>query len=69
VIQRGHRARFALEALRELLRGDFDRDVAPQPRIAGAIHLTHASRADQRENFVGAEFVAGRKRHLFSKQV
>jgi len=31
---------------------------------AGAIHLTHATRTDGRKNFVWAEFVAGRKRHV-----
>jgi hypothetical protein len=40
-----------------------------QARVVRAINLAHASLADQREDFVGSEFIAGRKRHsamLFS---
>jgi hypothetical protein len=37
MIQRGDGSRFALEALREIFIGDFDRDIAPQPGVAGAV--------------------------------
>ena len=39
-------ARFAREALGELRVRDFDRDVAIQPGIVGAVYLAHAAFAD-----------------------
>ena len=36
----------------------------PSRGSCGAIHLAHATRADGREDFVGAEFVAGLERHM-----
>src|SRR6266481_8728420 len=39
-----------------MLRQDFDRDGALEPRIAAAINLTHPSRAQRRLNLVGSEF-------------
>ena len=63
VVERGDRAGFAGEALGELRVGNFDRDIAIQPGIMRAIHLAHAALADGRKDFVGAEFVADRKRH------
>ena len=53
MIQRREHLRFALEPRepirigRERLRQDLERDVAIQPRVAGAIHLAHAARADE----------------------
>ena len=41
----------------------FDGHVAPEPRIASPVHLSHAARADGVEDLVGAEFIAGGKRH------
>jgi hypothetical protein len=35
-----------------------------QAGIVRAIHFAHSSLADQRKDFVRAEFIAGRKRHL-----
>src|SRR6516165_864440 len=58
MIQRRDRTRFPLEALRKLLLGDFDRDGAIKPRVAGLVHLAHPASADGREDLVGAEFVA-----------
>ena len=58
MIQRRDGSRFALEAFTELRGGNFDRHVAIQARVVGAIHLAHAARADGRKDFVGAEFVA-----------
>ena len=64
VIQRRDGLRFTSEAFAELRGGDFDRNVAIQSRISGPIHLTHASSTDGRKDFVRAEFVAYRKRHV-----
>src|SRR6266404_2255263 len=41
------------------------RDVPIQLGVAGAIDLSHASRADEREDFVGAEARPGREGHLW----
>ena len=52
VVQRGERARLALEAgqalgvLRHRRREHLDRDVAPELRVRGAVHLAHPARAD-----------------------
>lgn len=37
-----------------------DRDDPFEPRVVGLVDLAHATGADRREDFVGAEFVAGR---------
>ena len=63
MVQSGDGAGFALEAVGELLRGDFDGDVASQPRIAGFPHFAHAAFADGGDDFVGAEFCAGSQVH------
>src|SRR5437016_3975825 len=63
MVQRGHGASFALEAFGELQLGGLDGDDAIQPRIAGLVHLSHASGADLRNDLVGAKFVTYRKRH------
>src|ERR1700722_7170648 len=55
---------FTLKSLAELRAGNFDRDEAIQPRVPTAIHFAHAASADGREDFVWAEFVAGRKLHM-----
>jgi hypothetical protein len=52
-----------LEPIAEALRGDLDGHFAPHARIEGAVHLTHAARADERENLVGPEPRASRERH------
>ena len=43
-------------------RKDFDRDFAPQPRIARAIDFSHPARTNERNDFIRAETNAGRKR-------
>jgi eukaryotic-like serine/threonine-protein kinase len=43
---------------------DFDRHVAIQSRVSGPIHLSHPALAYQSEDFIRAEFIAGRERHL-----
>src|SRR6185436_11304683 len=61
MIERGHRPRLALEAREAIgggvgLRGkDLDRDLAPEPRVVGAIDLAHAAPADRAEDLVRAE--------------
>ena len=65
VIDRGERLRLASKAFepravaRDVGGKHLDRHVAPQPRIARAIHLAHAAGAQQREDFVGSEASAG----------
>ena len=61
MIERREDLRFALEARepirigRERVRQDLQRDVAIQLRVARAIDLTHAARAEQRNHFVGTD--------------
>jgi hypothetical protein len=69
VLQLGDGAGLALEALLqvgrggEVLRQDLDRDLAVEPRIAGAINFTHAARAGGRSDFVWAKPGSGVQRH------
>ena len=42
---------------------NLDGYVALQPRIAGAIHLAHATGAERRDNFVRTEFSPRREPH------
>ena len=64
MIQRSNGAGFAFEAgaevfaLRDVIRQDFDGDGAVQPGVAGFIDLTHAARAEGREDFVRAELLS-----------
>ena len=44
-------------------REDLDRDIAVQLRVARPIHLAHAASADHREDFVGADAIAGLEAH------
>ena len=60
MVQRGDRARFALEALGELLGRNLDGDVAAQARVVRAVHLAHAARADLGQDLVRAEALTGR---------
>ena len=55
MVQRGDRARFALEPRAELVAADLDRDGALQTRIARGEHVAHATCADRVQEFVGAE--------------
>ena len=41
----------------------FDRDIAPEPRVARAVHLAHAARSCWRYDLVRPEFGARGKRH------
>jgi hypothetical protein len=64
MIQRGDGLGFTLETLAELRAGNFDRNVAIQTRVSGAIDFSHPARANGRKDFVRAEFVAGREQHV-----
>ena len=61
MIERREQTRFALEpreaigAAGECARQDFDRDVAPELRVARAIDLAHAAGADPRLDLVDAQ--------------
>jgi hypothetical protein len=67
--QRRDRLRVACESrepiriARERIGHNLSRDVPIQLGIAGAVDLSHAARADEREDFVGAEASAGREGH------
>ena len=68
MIDCGHGHRFVAQALPRLGIGggvgreQFDRDPPIEAWVVGAIDLTHASRADGRENLIAAEAGAGRQR-------
>ena len=59
MIQAGNGARFALESLTQfgsigkVIRKDFDGNGAVEPRIPGAVHLSHPTCANCREDFIG----------------
>src|SRR6185436_10030976 len=55
MIQTRDRLRLALEPVAEPLAGNFDGDGASQTRVAGAIHLSHASGAQRSLDLVRSE--------------
>jgi hypothetical protein len=61
MVERADRARFAFETgpgarvAGERRRQPLDRDRAIEPRIAGAIHLAHAARAERADELIEAE--------------
>jgi len=69
MVQAGDGASFALEALAQfgsigkVIRKDFDGNGALQTRIAGAVHLTHPTRTNRGEDFIGPEALATEDRH------
>ena len=63
MIQRRNRPGFAFKPIRELLRRDFDSDIAPKLRVARFPYLAHAAFADWRDDLIRAEFVAGFQFH------
>ena len=69
MVQRRGRAGLLLESMeaigvgRERDRQDLDRHVTTQPRIARAVDVAHAARANERDDFIGAEPCAGGKTH------
>lgn len=72
MIEQARRARFLLEAAQAVrVRGVrsrqyLDREVPSQPRVPGAIHLAHPSRANSRHDFVGTELRTRQERHAAS---
>ena len=58
MIQRGYGERFPLETIAESCGRSLNGDSAVEPRVAGLVHLAHASNSDGGEDFVGTEFVA-----------
>jgi hypothetical protein len=75
MVQRGEDLGFAFEANqaigieREGFRQDLHRDVATELRVARTIDLSHFPRPKEREDLVGAETGARRKRHRVSRRV
>ena len=67
MIQGRDGAGFALEALGEILLGDFDSDDPVEARVTGPIHFAHTARTDGREEFIGAESCTSSERHLDDK--
>ena len=69
MIQRGGRARLGLEPAQALgivgdvRRQDLDGDVAPEPAVVRAVHLTHPARAEGGTEHVRPEAGAGAGRH------
>jgi hypothetical protein len=67
VIEHPRRTRFLLEAPHQIRRRgtgkNFDRDIAPDARIASAIH----ARADEREDLIGTELLARLEFHALRK--
>ena len=57
-------ARSRLFTFEELFRKDLQRDHPVEPRVPGPVDLSHPARAEQREDFVGAELRAGLERQL-----
>ena len=67
MVERGQHLRFAPEAREsigicgEQIRQQLQRNVAPQLRIAGAIHLAHAAGTERSDNVIRAEACAWRE--------
>ena len=56
-----------IPVLEELLRQDFQRDVAVELAVPRPVHLAHPARAQRRENFIGTEPTTDGDRHLNSQ--
>ena len=69
MVERRQHLRFALEPrepfgiVRRTVRQDLDGDVAIELRVAGAVDLAHAARADRRDDFVRAKPRSDGQRH------
>ncbi len=69
VVQRGNGARFLFETAqpvcvpRQRLGQHLDRDLASEASITGAIHLSHAARAQRRLNLIRSKFRTSGKGH------
>ena len=60
-LEAGQRIGVICQAFRQHL----DRHVAIEARVAGAVHLSHAARAEGSENFIGTKLIPGRQAHRF----
>ena len=75
MIERGSSCRLLIEAAHSILiRSKFSgknlqRDFAVQPRVFRQIYLTHPVSAEQRADFVAAQFCSSSKGHLASRSV
>src|SRR5271156_2860251 len=67
MVQSSNGPGFPLKARTERGVGELNGDVAIQPGIARPIHLSHTTRAKERKDFIGTEFVSDRKRHRADK--
>ena len=71
--QRRNRARLAFEARNRLVvvarfgGENFDRDVPPQARIAGAVHLPHSTFAQELDDFVRPDAGACREHREYCR--
>ena len=69
MVQSGGRARFELEAVSSIRIGDdcrrqhLHRDIATQPGVLSAVHLSHPAVAYQGDDFIGTNSRAGEHRH------
>src|ERR1039458_3774386 len=43
---------------------NFNRDLAPESRVASAIDLAHPARTERCQDFIGAQPVSSQKRHI-----
>ena len=71
MVQRRGRVSFLLESAEAIGIGrgqHLDRDVAPKPRIAGAIDLAHAARADLGGNLIRPEAGARCEGHAWNRR-
>ena len=65
MIERGDRARFTLETFAELALAHLDRHGAIEPAVTRLVNFTHATDADESDDFVRTEASSSRKRHGF----
>ena len=69
MIERRNSARLLTESpqrfgiLHQLGREEFQRDVAAEATVTGAVHVTHTARTNRGQNLVGAEAGAGNEGH------
>ena len=66
MIERRYGMGFPLKTLAELGLGNLHSDGSVQASVARFVYVAHATSADGCNDFVGAEFVAYRQRHLSS---
>ncbi len=64
MIQRCDCFGFALEPLAKTRAGNFDSDLPIQTCVLGQVHFSHPAHANGRQDFVRAESIAGRQRHI-----